>query len=112
MSIWLWNLAQVGLLIVLAPAVTALVRKFKARLQNRRGPGLLQPYRDLAKLFSKQVLLANNASWLFRLAPYVIFAATVLAAAIIPVFLVPTPFTKTADVIALVEGLKIAFAFQ
>jgi len=111
MSLWLWNLVEVLLMVGLAPLATALVKIFKARLQNRRGPPLLQAYRDLAKLFGKQPVLAEQASWLFRAAPYVIFAATALAAAIVPVILVPTPLTAAADVIALVALLALARFF-
>jgi len=111
MSLWLWNLVEALLMVGLAPLATALVKRFKARLQNRRGPPLLQAYRDLAKLFGKQPVLAEQASWLFRTAPYVIFAATALAAAIVPVILVATPLTAAADVIALVALLALARFF-
>jgi hypothetical protein len=64
-----------------------LVRKVKARLLRRQGPPLLQPYRDLARLLRKEVVLADNASWLFRATPYlVVFAATWVAAALVPTF--------------------------
>jgi formate hydrogenlyase subunit 4 len=111
MNPWLWNLAEAVLMVGLAPLATALVKLFKARLQNRRGPSLLQSYRDLAKLFAKQPVLAEHASWIFRLAPYVIFAATALAAAIVPVILVAMPLTAAADVIALVALLALARFF-
>ena len=51
------------------------MRKVKARLLRRQGPPLLQPYRDLLRLMRKEVVLADNASWLFRVVPYLIFAA-------------------------------------
>ncbi len=111
MNLWLWNLAEAMLMVGLAPLATALVKLLKARLQNRRGPSLLQGYRDLAKLFAKQPVLAEQASWIFRLAPYVIFAATALAAAIVPVILVAMPLTAAADVIALVALLALARFF-
>ena len=98
-------------MIGLAPQATSLVKVFKARLQNRRGPPLLQSYRDLIKLFGKQPVLAEQASWVFRTAPYVIFAATALAAAIVPVILIATPLTAAADVIALVALLALARFF-
>ena len=111
MNLWLWNLIEALLMIGLAPQATALVKVFKARLQNRRGPPLLQSYRDLIKLFGKQPVLAEQASWVFRTAPYVIFAATALAAAIVPVILIATPLTAAADVIALVALLALARFF-
>ena len=63
------------LVLVLAPLLTGFVRKVKARLLRRQGPPLLQPYRDLARLLRKDVVLADNASWLFRVVPYLVFAA-------------------------------------
>jgi formate hydrogenlyase subunit 4 len=111
MTLWLWNLIEALLVVSLAPLATAVVKLFKARLQNRRGPPLLQCYRDLAKLFAKQPVLADQASWVFRSAPYIIFAATALAAAIVPVILVAMPLTAAADVIALVALLALARFF-
>jgi formate hydrogenlyase subunit 4 len=111
MNPWLWNLAEALLMVGLAPLATTLVKLFKARLQNRRGPPMLQCYRDLTKLFGKQPVLAEQASWVFRTAPYVIFAATALAAAIVPVILIATPLTAAADVIALVALLALARFF-
>ena len=77
------------MLLVLADrrrCLTGFVRKVKARLQQRQGPPLLQPYRDLWKLLRKEVVLADNASWLFRVSPYLIFAATWTAASLVPTF--------------------------
>jgi len=111
MSLWIWNLIEALLIIGIAPLMTAFVKKLKARLQNRQGPPLLQGYRNLIKLFARQPVLASQASWLFRAAPYVIFAATALAAAIMPVILVDTPLTAAADIIALVALLALARFF-
>ena len=58
------------LVLLLAPLLTGLVRKVKARLLRRQGPPLIQPYRDLLRLLRKEVVLAENASWLFRVTPY------------------------------------------
>ena len=60
---------QMLLVLLLAPLLTGFVRKVKARLLLRRGPPLIQPYRDLARLMRKEVVLAENASWLFRVTP-------------------------------------------
>lgn len=111
MSLWIWNLVEALLIVGVAPLATALVKKLKAQLQNRQGPPLLQGYRNLAKLFARQPVLASRASWLFRAAPYAIFAATALAAAIMPVILVDTPLTAAADIIALVALLALARFF-
>jgi formate hydrogenlyase subunit 4 len=102
---------QMLLVVLLAPLVTGLVRKIKARLVRRRGPALIQPYRDLIRLLHKEVVLANNASWLFRAAPYLIFAATWVAAALVPTFATGLMFNWTADLIALVALLGSARFF-
>ena len=66
--------AQMALVLLLAPLLTGVVRLMKARLMGRRGPSPLQPYRDLLRLTRKEAVLAENASWLFRTAPYLVFA--------------------------------------
>jgi formate hydrogenlyase subunit 4 len=84
------------------------VRKVKARLLRRRGPDLIQPYRDLHKLLRKEVVLADNASWVFRVAPYVIFATTWVAAALVPTFAIGLGFSPAADLIAIIALLGSA----
>ena len=103
--------AQMLLVLVLAPLLTGFVRKVKARLLRRRGPPLLQPYRDLARLLRKDVVLAGNASWLFRVIPYLIFAATWVAASLVPTFRSGLLFSWTADLIALIALLGSARFF-
>ena len=100
--------AQMLLVLLVAPLITGLVRKMKARLLRRRGPPILQPYRDLVRLLRKDVVLAHNASWLFRAAPYLIFATTWVAASLIPTFATGLLFSWTADLIALVALLGSA----
>jgi formate hydrogenlyase subunit 4 len=104
----LYEILQFALLVALAPLLTGFVRKLKARLNGRIGPGLLQPYRDLLRLLRKDAVLAPNASWLFRAAPYVVFAAIWLAAAIVPTFATELLLSRTADLIALVALLASA----
>lgn len=104
--------AQMALVLLLAPLLTGFVRKLRARLLRRQGPGLLQPYRDLLRLIRKEVVLADNASWLFRVAPYLIFAATWVAAALVPTFARGLMFNWTADLIAITALLGSARFFQ
>jgi formate hydrogenlyase subunit 4 len=103
--------AQMLLLLLLAPLLTGFVRKVKARLLRRQGPSLIQPYRDLLRLMRKEVVLADNASWLFRVTPYLIFAATWVAAALVPTFAAGLKFSWTADLIAIVALLGSARFF-
>ncbi len=97
--------AQMSLVLLLAPLFTGLVRKLKARLLRRQGPPLLQPYRDLARLLRKDVTMADNASWLFRATPYLIFAATWVAASLAPTFATGLLFSWSADLIVIVALL-------
>ena len=102
---------QMLLVLLLAPLLTGFVRKAKARFQRRLGPPLIQPYRDLIRLMRKEVVLADNASWLFRINPYVIFAATWVAAALVPTFKTGLLFSWSADLIALIALLGSARFF-
>ena len=103
--------AQMLLVLLMAPLLTGFVRKVKARLLSRQGPPLLQPYRDLLKLLRKDVVLASNASWLFRIIPYLVFAATWVAASLVPTFRSGLLFSWTADLIAIIAVLGSARFF-
>jgi formate hydrogenlyase subunit 4 len=102
---------QMALVLLLAPLLTGFVRKIKARLLLRQGPPLVQPYRDLIRLMRKEVVLAENASWLFRVIPYLIFAATWVAASLIPTFRTGLLFSWSADFIAIIALLGSARFF-
>ncbi len=103
---------QLVLVLTLAPALTGLTRRVRSRLMGRRGPGILQPYRDLAKLLRKEAVIAENASWLYRSAPYLIFALLWLAAALVPTFTTRLPLSPAADLIALVALIGSARFLQ
>jgi formate hydrogenlyase subunit 4 len=103
--------SQMLLVLILAPLLTGIVRKVKARLMRRQGPPLMQPYRNLIRLFRKDAVLADNASWLFRVAPYLIFALTWVAAALVPTIATDSPFALSADFIALIALLASARFF-
>jgi len=102
---------ELVLAILLAPLLTGWVNQCRAWLQNKSAPSLLLPYRTLAKLFQKEVVLAHNASSLFRLAPYLIFGCLALAAAIVPTIGTDLPLNAAADAIALVGLLALARLF-
>lgn len=105
------QLAQTLLVLALAPLLTGYVRAVKAKLLRRQGPPVVQPYRDLLKLIRKEVVLAENASWLFRVAPYLIFATTLIAASLVPTFATGLVFSSAADLIAIVALLGAARFF-
>lgn len=102
---------QMVLVLAFAPLLTGLVRKVKARLLRRQGPPLIQPYKDLFRLIRKEAVVAENASWIFRAAPYAIFAATWVAAALVPTFASGLLFSWSADIIAIVALLGSARFF-
>ncbi|HVO14522.1 MAG TPA: NADH-quinone oxidoreductase subunit H [Alphaproteobacteria bacterium] len=103
--------AQMALVLLLAPLLVGVVRKVKARLTRRRGASVLQPYRDLARLMRKEAVLAENASWLFRFTPYIVFAATWIAAALVPTFATDLVLGRSADIIVIVGLLGSARFF-
>ena len=103
--------AQMLLVLGLAPLLVGFVRKVKARLLRRQGPPLIQPYRDLIRLLRKDVVLATSASWLFRAIPYLIFAATWVAAALVPTFATGLMFSWSADLIVIIALLGLARFF-
>lgn len=105
------QLAQAVLVIALAPAFTGLIRTVKARLLGRRGPPLLQPYREIARLLRKEAVVAHGASWLFRLAPYLILSLTWLAASLVPTFATGLALAPVADLIAIIALLGAARFF-
>ncbi len=80
----LLTLLQVAIVVALAPLATGLVRKTKARLQGRQGPPLLLPYWTVLTLMRKETVLSTSTSWVFRTAPFVVLATSLLSAAILP----------------------------
>ena len=111
---WLGLLSQlmaIVMALVMAPLLTGWVNQWRARLQNKSAPGLLQPYRVLHKLFNKESVLAEHASPLFRMAPYIVFGCMLLASAIIPTLSTDLPLSPAADAIALVGLFALARVF-
>jgi formate hydrogenlyase subunit 4 len=103
--------AQMLLVLALAPLLTGFVRKVKARLLRRRGQSLRQPYRDILRLLRKEAVLAENASWLFRTIPYLIFATTWVAASLVPTFAAGLIFNWSADLIVVIALIGSARFF-
>jgi formate hydrogenlyase subunit 4 len=101
-------LLQLLFVLALAPLLTGMVRAVKARLQRRQGPSLLQPYRDIVRLLRKETVVAANASWLFLAAPYLVFAATLVAAIMIPTFTSDVGLGQAADLIVIMGLLGVA----
>lgn len=104
-------LAQLVLLLALAPLVSGFIKTLKARLQMRRGPGPLQPYFEIYKLLRKGMVIPHSASWLFSATPHVVFLATVLAGLMVPMVAADTPIGLFGGVLAVVYLLGLARFF-
>jgi formate hydrogenlyase subunit 4 len=111
MTGYLLEAGQVVLALVLAPGLVGLIRWLKARLQNRRGAPIWQPYLELRKLFHKEVVLSTNASWIFRAAPFVTFASTVAVSFLVPLLAVPLPLDEVGDLLVVVYLLLLGTFF-
>ena len=82
------------------PLVSGVISKTEARLQGRRGPRILQPYYDLAKLFRKEALAPQGASWVFLAAPVAAFTCYLTVPLLIPVLTTfPLPLGYMGDIL-------------
>ena len=111
-------LAQIGitiaqwLVVVLgAPLLAGVIRRTKARLQGRRGAGIFQPYWDLRKLLVKEVVIAENTSWVFRLTPYVAIGTMLLSAFIVPVLTTAAELQFLGNIILLMYVFLLSTFF-
>lgn len=102
LNAWLLAVLQTLLFVASAPLLAGWIKVVKCKLQNRTAPPIWQPYADLRKLFAKNLVMAENASWIFRAAPYILLGSTILAAAVVPLVTVRLPTAEIADVIVLV----------
>jgi formate hydrogenlyase subunit 4 len=104
--------AQTVLLLVLAPLVTGCIRNWKARLQNRRGPRLWQPYFDLIKFLRKDMVISEHASWVFSAAPYVVFISALMVGLMVPMVTTQAPLSLFGGVLAAVGLLALGRFFM
>jgi len=103
---------QTALLLVLAPLITGCIRNWKARLQNRRGPRIWQPYSDLIKFLRKDMVISEHASWVFSAAPYVVFITALLVGLMVPMVTVQAPLSLFGGVLAVVGLLALGRFFM
>jgi len=102
---------QTILAAALAPLLVGFIRWIKARLQSRRGAAPWQPYFELAKLFGKEAVVSNTASWVFTLTPFVVFGTSVAVAAIVPLIVVPLTAFAVGDLFTVVYLLLLGTFF-
>ena len=105
-TIGLVVLQSAGLLAV-APLLKTLIKKMKARLQNRQGPPLLQGYYDLAKLLGKESVRSETATWVYVAGPRVYFAAAIAATTLVPVLVAWAPLEAAGGILLLVGTLAL-----
>ncbi len=117
------GIIQTAGVIALAPLVTGIMRRVKARTQKRIGASIFQPYYDLLKLIKKDEVISDQTSWIFHYAPWVILISTITAALFVPVFLPFSPFASAGDILVvlglfglarfftMLAGLDVASAF-
>jgi len=98
---------QFALLLAISPLLSGCIKTLKARLQTRRGPGVLQPYQDLYKLLRKGMVIPNTASWLFSATPYVVFLTASVAGLMIPMVSAQAPLGLFGGVLAVVYLLGL-----
>jgi formate hydrogenlyase subunit 4 len=108
---WLVNIGQAVLALALAPGLVGLVRWMKARLQNRRGSPIWQPYLELRKLFGKEVIVSTNTSWIFRATPFIAFASSLAVTFLLPLLAVPLPLDRMGDLIVVAYLLLLGTFF-
>ncbi len=104
-------LLQTLMLLLLAPLVSGVIKNWKAKLQNRRGPRPWQIYFDIAKFLHKDMVISEHASWVFCFAPYVVFLTALLTGLMVPMVHTPAPLRLFGDMLALVGLLALGRFF-
>jgi formate hydrogenlyase subunit 4 len=104
-------IGQAIVILLLSPLITGFSKTLKARLQTRRGPGVLQPYRDLYKLMHKGMVIPNTASWIFSATPWVLFSTTLTAGLLIPTISTQAALSLFGGVLAMVYLLALGRFF-
>lgn len=96
------GILQALLLLVAAPFFSGFARVLRAKIQNRKGPPVLQNYLDLTKLMKRQEVVSEQAGWVFHAAPYVLMSTMLLVALLLPVLAVQSPLGAAGDLILLI----------
>lgn len=96
---------------VVSPLCVGVIKKIKARLQNRQGASIVQPYRDLWKLFHKDERVSRDASWIFFVAPFIVFTVTIFVGWNIPLFSLVSGLSLTSDALVIVYALALGTFF-
>ncbi|MFA7314835.1 MAG: NADH-quinone oxidoreductase subunit H [Candidatus Magasanikbacteria bacterium] len=111
MTIFVW-IIQLFFVPALSPLCIGIIRKIKAKLQNRQGANVFQPYKDIWKLLHKDEVVSKDASWIFRFTPYIVFAVTIVVGLSIPIFLSRISEFGASDILIIVYTLAIGTFFM
>jgi formate hydrogenlyase subunit 4 len=103
---------QFLIIILFSPLVNGVIKKLKANMQGRVGPGIFQPYFDLIRLFKKDMVISNVTSWIFKATPYIVFISIIAASMIVPVITTKASLGMMGDVIALIYVLALGRFFM
>src|SRR6266705_119800 len=104
-------LLQLILLLLLAPLVSGGIKNWKAKLQNRRGPRVWQPYLDVVKFLRKDMVISEHASWVFSAAPYVVFLSALLVGLMVPMLTTQAPLSLFGGALAVIGLLALGRFF-
>ena len=103
---------QFLIIVLFSPLLNGIIKKIKATMQGRVGPGIFQPYYDLIRLFRKDMVVSAVASWIFKATPYIVMTSVIAASMLVPVITIKTPFGAIGDVIALIYILALGRFFM
>ena len=96
-------MVQVALAVGCAPLGVGLLRTVRARLEGRVGPPIVQPWRDLRKLWAKERIAPEHTSWVFLAAPILLVSSALVIAAILPLASTASPLDHVGDLFAVVS---------
>src|SRR5204863_9247276 len=100
-------LFQLLVLLLLAPLISGCIKNWKAKLQNRRGPRIWQPYLDIQKFLGKDMVVSEHASWIFWVAPYVVFTCALLVGLMVPMLHTKAPLSLFGGALAAIGLLAL-----
>ena len=103
---------QFLIIVLFSPLLHGMIKKYKATMQGRVGPGIFQPYYDLIRLFRKDMVVSVVASWIFKATPYIVLTSVIAASMLVPVITIKSPFGIIGDVIALIYILALGRFFM
>lgn len=106
-----FNILQIVLLIAIAPLVSGVITKIKNNLRLRKGASIWQPYYNLEKLFSKHEVISEQASWIFRVAPFIVLGSSLFALFLVPAFIIKSPVQYLGGLLLLIFVLALGRFF-